>query len=263
MGGDVVLLDNVYNAGVVYTEKNISGGLVGEFTLPRSSRFVVQNSYNVGIVSGTSYTTHKTGYLVGDMHDQKFNNCYFVEDRNLSGIGYNNSNSIDFGVGITVAQLKAADMPGKLGANWTRNDKINNGYPILNNTNNKVPEFVVKIYTADEFVEFANSVRNGDKNGYLGYTIKIMKDINLENREFIPISGFLGELDGRGHTINGLKITNSSTGETNTGLFSKITSGTVTIRNLTLEGEITYGSNAGGFVGYLDGSSEKRMQYCN
>jgi len=49
---------------------------------------------------------------------------------------------------------------------------------------------------------------------------ELMNNIDLAGREWQPIPNFTGTLDGNGHTINNMRITNMHvTGETNIGLF--------------------------------------------
>lgn len=80
---------------------------------------------------------------------------------------------------------------------------------------------------------------------------QLTDNINLEGEEWAPIgkkslNPFKGTFDGNGKTISGLKI---SAGNEYTGLFGYITS--ATIKNLTVEGNVTGGTGAyaGGIVG--------------
>lgn len=89
-----------------------------------------------------------------------------------------------------------------------------------------------------------------------GANAVLVKDINLENREWSPIMNFVGTFDGDNHTISNLNITNTST---YSGLFGK-TSGT--IKNFTVKGNITLsadGDMIGGAVGYADGAAIKNV----
>jgi prepilin-type N-terminal cleavage/methylation domain-containing protein len=70
-----------------------------------------------------------------------------------------------------------------------------------------------------------------------------------------PINSFAGNLDGGGHTVTGLKITN---GASSAGLFATITGANVEIKNLSLTSvSITGGSYTGAVVGQVSGSNLK------
>ena len=116
---------------------------------------------------------------------------------------------------------------------------------------------VYEISNAGQLFWFASLV-NGDSTHAefdaqnTGANAVLVKDINLESREWSPIMNFVGTFDGDNHTISNLKITNTST---YSGLFGK-TSGT--LKNFTLKGNITLsadGDMIGGVVGYADGST--------
>ena len=73
-----------------------------------------------------------------------------------------------------------------------------------------------EIYTADDLMLFSQMVRSG--NSFSGKTVKLMNDIDLENRTFLPIGGyavsaggtgskrFSGTFDGQNHVIKNLMI---------------------------------------------------------
>ena len=98
-----------------------------------------------------------------------------------------------------------------------------------------------RITSVDEFTNFANDVNDGVSN-YSGTTVLLDADLSLsEVLSFEPIGKnevnyFLGTFDGQGHTINGLKISSSST--TYTGLFG-FSSG-LSIRNLVLDSSCSF-----------------------
>ncbi|MGN0462945.1 MAG: hypothetical protein ACI4HZ_10955 [Ruminococcus sp.] len=89
----------------------------------------------------------------------------------------------------------------------------------------------------------------------------LVKDINLESREWSPIMNFSGTFNGNNHTISNLKITKTSK---YSGLFGK-TSGT--IKSFTLNGDIVLSSDGdyvGGIVGSADGANiSKVTSYVN
>ena len=99
---------------------------------------------------------------------------------------------------------------------------------------------------------------------FSGKTITLGADIDLENKEWIPVgtsdaSKFNGCFNGNDKTIFGLYINRVGT---NLGLFGYIDS-TAEIKNLTVRGSVTEtsakGSNStcvGGIVGYVNGAAK-------
>ena len=97
----------------------------------------------------------------------------------------------------------------------------------------------IYIYTPDQFValrKFWDDFEDGDQ-GYKGWTIYLMNDIDLNNKNFNDYTlgwnddhKFGGNFDGRGHVIKNLKINGN---DNNRALFGKIDNGKV--MNLKLE----------------------------
>ena len=116
---------------------------------------------------------------------------------------------------------------------------------------------VYEIGNAGQLFWFASLV-NGD-NAHAdfdkqdaGANAVLVKDINLESREWSPIRDYTGVFDGQNHTISNLKITKTPH---DTGLFRSVYG---TIKNFTVKGEMiisTDGDYIGGVVGYADGST--------
>lgn len=89
---------------------------------------------------------------------------------------------------------------------------------------------------------------------FSGKTIKLAKDIDLNNHVWTPIgtqgNPFKGVFDGGQHSVANLKLVNTdSSGSAMIGLFGNINSGTVS--NLTVSGEVSEGGIAydGGIAG--------------
>ncbi|MGN0470821.1 MAG: phosphatidylinositol-specific phospholipase C domain-containing protein, partial [Acutalibacteraceae bacterium] len=123
--------------------------------------------------------------------------------------------------------------------------------PATLNSNN-----VYEIGNAGQFFWFASLVNNDrtfadfDKQN-AGANAVLVKDINLENREWSPVRDYTGVFDGQNHTISGLKITKTPH---DTGLFRSVYG---TIKNFTVKGEMIIsadGDYIGGAVGYADGA---------
>lgn len=84
----------------------------------------------------------------------------------------------------------------------------------------------------------------------------LVKDIDLEDREWKPIMNFSGSFDGQGYSISGFKITSTTS---SSGLFGSA-NGTVT--DFTLKGEIKLSANGekvGGVVGSANGATIKNV----
>ncbi|MBP3411652.1 MAG: heparinase II/III family protein, partial [Oscillospiraceae bacterium] len=103
-----------------------------------------------------------------------------------------------------------------------------------------------EIYTADQLFLFAEMVNNG--SDFSGKTVKLMKDIDLRSRTFLPIGGgsndpsdrgcfFSGIFDGCSHEIRNLLI--YAPGKHYVGLFGATMN--ATIRNLGVDRCKVYG----------------------
>ncbi|MGN0449543.1 MAG: hypothetical protein ACI4G0_04200 [Ruminococcus sp.] len=116
---------------------------------------------------------------------------------------------------------------------------------------------VYEIGNAGQLFWFASLVNGDDTHADFdaqntGANAVLVKDINLESREWSPIRDYTGNFDGQNHTISDLKITETPH---DTGLFRSVYG---TIKNFTVKGEMiisTDGDYIGGVVGYADGST--------
>ncbi|MGN0550325.1 MAG: hypothetical protein ACI4I4_00585 [Acutalibacteraceae bacterium] len=116
---------------------------------------------------------------------------------------------------------------------------------------------VYEISNAGNFFWFASLVNNDSTHADFdkqdaGAKAVLVKDIDLESREWSPIRDYTGFFDGQNHTISNLKITKTPH---YTGLFSSVYG---TIKNFTVKGEMIIsadGDHIGGVVGYADGST--------
>ena len=119
---------------------------------------------------------------------------------------------------------------------------------------------VITIDSAEELAGLAKAVNEG--NSFEGKKIELTCDIDLRNKEWTPIgygssnylgaadansAVFRGEFNGKGHTIENLKITAFRGGSANTnsatgiGLFGAIVN--ATIKNLKIEDAIVTGNH--------------------
>ncbi len=122
---------------------------------------------------------------------------------------------------------------------------------------NNAPD-TVYLYSQSDLFMFAESVNGG--NNYLGKTVVLVNDIDLQNKPWTPIGSmgdvvadrsFYGSFNGNNKTISNLNVTTA--GRTTTGFFGQF--GGVdgqTIENLTINGATLVGEKwAGVVVGYV------------
>lgn len=116
---------------------------------------------------------------------------------------------------------------------------------------------VYEISNAGQLFWFASLVNNDSTHADFdaqnqGANGVLVKDIDLESREWSPIMDFGGTFDGNNHTISNFNITNTST---YSGLFGKISG---TVKSFTVKGDMSIsadGDYIGGVVGYADGAT--------
>ncbi|MFA5561691.1 MAG: InlB B-repeat-containing protein [Eubacteriales bacterium] len=98
--------------------------------------------------------------------------------------------------------------------------------------------WIVEVATLSDFEAIKT---NTGKN----ITWKLVSDITMPETAWEPIQNFAGVLDGNGHSIIGLKLTDDSAAKTNKiGLFGALANG-ATIENLTVSGVNSEISNLG------------------
>lgn len=127
---------------------------------------------------------------------------------------------------------------------------------------------VYQIGTAEELAWLAAEINNSSNNSQ-SYSAVLTADIDLGYRPWTPIGCYVdwqnnhpyrGVFNGQGHTVSGLYVTALSNGYA--GLFG-YTSGSTTIKNLTVEGEIrledvsTTAKHIGGIVGEANAKLER------
>lgn len=101
-------------------------------------------------------------------------------------------------------------------------------------TVNSVSPGTYEIYTGEQLAWVAKQVNDGT-NDFSNCVLKLMKDIDLDSKDWTPIGDkdhqFKGSFDGQGHTISNLKVYLPENDYI--GLFGHITS--ATIKDLTIE----------------------------
>lgn len=128
------------------------------------------------------------------------------------------------GIGITVVATQ----------DTVENDSFNNLYDENATYLNTDKDGNVLINNANELRYFARTAKDGV---YSGKTVKLMKNIDLQNESWTPIAGDGIIFDGNNHTISNLKVS----GEKNVGLFGTATN--CVIKNLTVDGAVVKGIN--------------------
>jgi len=135
-----------------------------------------------------------------------------------------------------------------------------NDYPFDGGDGTSMEE-AYEISTANQLAQLAYNVNNGDS--YTGKYFKLMNDIDLSEKEWVPIGvgynkAFNGTFDGKGYTIEGLTITLPHSGN-GYGLFGYVQENGV-ISNVNMgNGLITFNESPGsskgfgGIAGYSDG----------
>jgi len=102
------------------------------------------------------------------------------------------------------------------------------------------------LYTADDLLQLG---RNCALDSWSrGRTVRLAADLDLTGLDFTPIPSFGGVLEGQGHTISGLNLTQSGS---SMGLFRFVQEGAV-VRDLTVTGTVHPGGSAsqvGGIAG--------------
>ena len=110
---------------------------------------------------------------------------------------------------------------------------------------------VYEIYDAEQLMLLSKMVADGDT--FEGKTVRMMRDIDLKGRSFVPIGGngsdtsFKGTFDGNEHVVKNLLI--FKTGGNKIGFFGNCSG--ATIQNFGIESGTIFGGNAtAGLMGY-------------
>lgn len=110
---------------------------------------------------------------------------------------------------------------------------------------------------ADVLAYVAQQVNAGN-DSFVDKSYKLTTDLELNDCEWTPIgtstNAFSGTFDGGGYTISGLSITSNASGDNYHGLFGAV-SGTTTIKNVVVSGNVAGYTNVAGLVGICASSS--------
>jgi len=258
MSGKCTITDCFNNADI--TSKYMIGGIIG-YCSSGAAGSSLTNCYNAGTLSGTDI-----GGVVGTVNaavtNIAVNNCYALDDTAL--VFTESGCAVTGGGNLSAANLKAG--ASSLGTAY-HIDSLrpqNDGYPILNVTLYHFSDTPTLTSDANGvyWIENAEQLRtlshmvNVQGEDFSGSTVKLKADIDLENKEWIPIGGnsqsdsttkgpFRGTFDGCGHTISNLCITS---GNWFVGLFGLVNG--AKIQNVGIESGMVIGAQkVAGLVG--------------
>ena len=156
----------------------------------------------------------------------------------------------DTGAGTTTVEVKETGIVDKTdGVTATGDGYVadNNGTGAMGEQPDDFTSSPWKIYTPKGLAEVATRVNGGDVNDF-----QLERSISISGSEWTPIgtatNKFTGTFDGQGHKISGLTISGATE---NAALFGVI-SGTVTIKDVTLDVAInTTGNKAAGLIAFI------------
>lgn len=161
--------------------------------------------------------------------------------------------------GFNPANCRAEDAGTSFIVDWYSSKNIGTVSEAIYEVGSAVNDKEITISSVEGLKEFARLVNESGKS-FNNQTIKLVRDIDLNNEEWTPIgqkagNKFAGVFDGNNKTISGLYITENNIAVTDTafdkyvGLFGAIAGGTV--KNLTVLGSVK-GINAAGIVARMD-----------
>lgn len=272
---------NCANLGNIVSNRSdaYTGGIMGYINYADFKG--IYNCYNYGTVKSAGSQTH-CGAIVGwERTDIRTENCYYLDISCSKAGGATAKDMKTFASGQVAYELNGGVTDGTQSWYQSLDNGVNlDSYPIIANTGNNTVYRVnidgksysnypkgnthdhvynqngfctkcgayepavlkgsaYEISNAGQLFWFADMINTEQPERAVG---TLNKDIDLENREWIPIKNFNGTFDGQGHTITGLNITYSTD---NMGLFGKAQG---EIRNLYVEGNIQI-SNSVSYVG--------------
>lgn len=272
-GGGSVTVDNCHVTNSSFDVYQWAGAFVGATDIPQEpASITIKNSS----VSNTSFKVEdgSCGAFVGYTctgvtveNSQVLGNCSFecTEDRNggtakagsvIGTISHGKFvlNNVTVADAVTVTNKNATplvdDMIGRM---------FNNA--MLTIDGKQIVADGVLLNAAGEY-EISNKsgmfwlAQNTFGDWFLGKTIKLTADIDLENAAWTPLGNsttqFNGTFDGQGHTIKNLKIEEAVTGVGGNEAVGLFAWSNGTIKDLTIDGANVSGSHwVGTLVGYL------------
>ncbi len=219
--------------------------------------------------------------------DVEFIGCNFLSNQystfmnSYQNMSFTNCTFEIFGIDDELAEDQTWEFTNCVGINKCRLNETGSKstVKIIVDGKVKVDGNSIYIYTAEELLDFANSVnankdfesQDYEKKAYANKIVKLGENIDLAGIEWIPIGGeilgqkvsegktvnvynhFSGTFDGNGKTIFNLNINASD--RDYVGLFGNINSGKIinlNVENATVIGKSCVGVIAGGYTGAID-----------
>ena len=223
-----------------------AGGLVGR----ANSSTTITNCYATGDVSANANSSAYAGGLVSyDTSSKTITNCYATGDVSASST---NSSAYAGGlVGYATDSTTITDCYAT--GNISASGKITyfgrivaNGNPTITNCYELMEPIQIK--SKEELVKLSQYTR-------IKGVFELTTNIDLEGMEWTPINISNGEFNGNGFVISNFKIT---TGRTYNGFFGEVRNSTIKnlgLENFTIDYEYSNSTDAGGLVGYANGST--------
>ena len=244
-------IDNLTNGKNTYAETTINGGSV-KSTYRAVRQFLngteAQNILTVN--GGTIEGTNKSIWMQDTNKSANTGKLVVKQDAILKGDVYLfvTADSTEWPVEVSIATSALAEGSEVVTGN------VPAGYDVVVKDGRYVVEYGVEVNGNDIAVRNAGGLKwiaqqvNSGADYFVGKTVKLGADIDLNNEEWTPIGsayadhGFMGNFDGNGYTIKNLTIKNilpDSDGYVYAGLFG-VTEGTDKdnqnyIKNLVIE----------------------------
>lgn len=121
-----------YNTGAVTASAYQTGGVAGGTYMSNYSECGIINCYSVGAVTNTLDTPQSYGALIGYYSGGVVTNCYcLIENDNIEAIGGTDGDMPAVNVKNSADEMRGILETLNTNSNWVCNDKLNNGYPVL------------------------------------------------------------------------------------------------------------------------------------
>ena len=254
---------DVYNTGSVTATGGLAGGFVGELRYGS-----LKNAYQAGTVSGTTVGS-VAGRLDFSRGQKNLDNLY-VRNDGYNDIGNLNNCTAPDGKAQEKTEEELKALASSLGDSFAEDATgLNSGYPILvwQKSGSDEPEDpdapasdpgqwdgktktqpsqtggVYQIGSAAELKWFADAVKSDAAIGGV-----LTANIDLNNRNWTPVAGFAGSLDGKGFEIQNFYCKNLL------GAAALFLDSSGEIRDLTLSGKVIGSDNTAMLVSVNKGT---------
>ncbi len=258
------LISNCYNTGDITnsstSEENGAGGIVGR------NFSGIMSCYNTGKITLAESGAAPVGGIAGTGNSGTISNCYYLTGTAEKGVG--NEEGTAEKVEVKTAE-EFKKLASALNDGWgdTWKDSLFLGRPVFTafpeggDGKEATPYTIPDLATLEAFRDYINAGKGSGEYFKLTANIDMSDKYGLRKTSWTPIGStsfsFKGTFDGDGHTISDLYI---STTDFNQGLFGN-SSGT--IKNLTVSGSVTGGTNTGGIAGKNNGVITDCINNCS